>query len=56
MVQKLITEERIQFGDDVNCRFSYGTAGFRGRAENLNRVVFRIGVLSALRSKVVGGK
>ena len=54
-MQILIAEERIQFGEDVNWRFSYGTAGFRDRAERLDRVVFRIGVLAALRSKVVGG-
>ena len=54
-VQSLIREERARFVDSVPWSFSYGTAGFRDKAERLDRVLFRVGVLAALRSKVVGG-
>merc|ERR1719281_1847402 len=34
----------------------YGTAGFRTNADNLDHVMFRMGVFAALRSKSLGGK
>lgn len=37
-------------------KFSYGTAGFRMPAENLDSVMFRMGLLAVLRSKVKGGQ
>ena len=39
-----------------NVKFSYGTAGFRTRAETLESVMFRMGLLSVLRSKAKGGQ
>ena len=54
-VQSLIQEERARFVESVPWSFSYGTAGFRDKAERLDRIVFRVGVLASLRSKVVGG-
>ncbi|ODV98376.1 hypothetical protein PACTADRAFT_38172 [Pachysolen tannophilus NRRL Y-2460] len=36
--------------------FSYGTAGFRMLAKNLDSVVFRVGLLASLRSKALNGK
>ena len=54
-VQSLIQEERARFVEAVSWTFSYGTAGFRDKAERLDRVLFRVGVLAAVRSKVVGG-
>ena len=54
-VQSLIREERTRFVEPVPWSFSYGTAGFRDKAERLDRVLFRVGVLAALRSMVVGG-
>ena len=55
LVQSLIREESSRFIESIPWRFSYGTAGFRDKAERLDRVLFRVGVLAALRSKVVGG-
>ena len=54
-VQSLIYEECARFVEEIPWTFSYGTAGFRDKAERLGRVLFRVGVLAALRSKVVGG-
>ncbi|KAF8468889.1 hypothetical protein BDZ91DRAFT_721316 [Kalaharituber pfeilii] len=36
--------------------FSYGTAGFRMKADLLDSVIFRVGLLAALRSKRLGGQ
>lgn len=36
--------------------FTYGTAGFRLKAANMDSVMFRVGVLAALRSMTLGGK
>lgn len=54
-MQSLTREECARFVEAVPWSFSYGTAGFREKAERLDRVLFRVGVLAALRSKVVGG-
>ncbi|KAF7310872.1 Phosphoacetylglucosamine mutase [Mycena chlorophos] len=40
----------------ANVRFQYGTAGFRTIASVLDSVLFRVGVLAALRSKKLDGK
>ena len=37
-------------------KFSYGTAGFRMPAENLDSVMFRMGLLAVLRSKAKDGQ
>ncbi|RPA72714.1 Phosphoacetylglucosamine mutase [Ascobolus immersus RN42] len=37
-------------------KFSYGTAGFRMKAELLESVIFRVGLLAAIRSRKLGGK
>lgn len=55
LIQSLTREESARFVESVPWSFSYGTAGFRDKAERLDRVLFRVGVLAALRSKVVGG-
>jgi phosphoacetylglucosamine mutase len=44
-------EERERWGGLPTAAALYGTAGFRGRADKLDRVVFRGGVLAALRSR-----
>lgn len=36
--------------------FAYGTAGFRTAAEGLDHVMFRMGILAAIRSKALGGQ
>lgn len=37
-------------------KFSYGTAGFRMRADHLDSVMYRMGLLAVLRSKAKDGK
>ncbi|KAF5390183.1 hypothetical protein D9757_002983 [Collybiopsis confluens] len=37
-------------------RFQYGTAGFRTIADTLDSVLFRVGIIAALRSKKLDGK
>ena len=37
-------------------KFSYGTAGFRALADNLDSVMFRMGLLAVLRSKAKNGQ
>eukprot|EP00741_Cyanophora_paradoxa_P007748 tig00001206_g7496.t1 len=37
-------------------QFRYGTIGFRGHADDLEPVMFRLGIVAALRSKKSGGK
>lgn len=37
-------------------KFSYGTAGFRMRADHLESVMYRMGLLAVLRSKAKDGK
>lgn len=41
-------------GDGRN--FGYGTAGFRAPAEGLDHVLFRVGLLAAIRSKFLSGR
>ncbi|KAF7868347.1 hypothetical protein EAF04_004879 [Stromatinia cepivora] len=40
----------------VNRAFQYGTAGFRMKATLLDSVVFRVGLVAALRSRKLGGQ
>lgn len=37
-------------------KFAYGTAGFRARADTLDSVMFRMGLLAVLRSKAKSGQ
>ena len=39
---------------DPHAHIAYGTAGFRTRAEKLDHVMFRMGILAALRSAKTG--
>lgn len=39
-----------------NIKFAYGTAGFRTRADSLDSVMFRMGLLAVLRSKAKSGQ
>ncbi|KAL5471476.1 hypothetical protein EMCRGX_G029596 [Ephydatia muelleri] len=47
----IVAEERRIFAGHPVKAFQYGTAGFRERGELLETVVFRIGLLAAIRSK-----
>lgn len=55
VIDKLVHEERARFAKDIPWKFSYGTAGFRDKGERLDRVLFRMGVLASLRSRVLQG-
>ncbi|XP_005181704.1 phosphoacetylglucosamine mutase [Musca domestica] len=46
---------REMYQKKSNARIQYGTAGFRGNADNLDSTMFRMGVLATLRSRVLGG-
>ncbi|KAK0172580.1 hypothetical protein PV328_005881 [Microctonus aethiopoides] len=43
-----------QYPNKCSRKFEYGTAGFRTRAEYLDHLLFRMGILAVLRSKVKG--
>ena len=51
-----LIEKRVQVGCQQHPnktpegRIAYGTAGFRTRAEKLDHVMFRMGILAALRA------
>jgi phosphoacetylglucosamine mutase len=51
LVEGLELEERKRWGSLPAGEALYGTAGFRDRADRLGRVVFRVGVLAALRAR-----
>ncbi|XP_059216395.1 phosphoacetylglucosamine mutase [Stomoxys calcitrans] len=46
---------REMYPKKSNDPIQYGTAGFRGKAENLDSTMFRMGVLATLRSRILGG-
>ncbi|KAK3393724.1 N-acetylglucosamine-phosphate mutase-like protein [Podospora didyma] len=64
------SEQVLAYGDDIVAaskkhpivplekgqRYSYGTAGFRMKADLLEGIAFRVGVLAALRSRSLGGQ
>lgn len=54
METSVVVEELSRFPGEVPWKFAYGTAGFRDKADRLDRVLFRMGLLAALRSKSVG--
>lgn len=41
-------------GNPATCKVAYGTAGFRGKADTLDHIFFRMGILAVLRSKAKG--
>lgn len=41
-------------GNPATSKVTYGTAGFRGKAETLDHIFFRMGLLAVLRSKLKG--
>ncbi|CAI8033192.1 Phosphoacetylglucosamine mutase [Geodia barretti] len=56
LVEGLEREEKKRWGSLPAGEALYGTAGFRDRADRLGRVVFRVGVLAALRARATRGK
>ncbi|KAG1862233.1 phosphoacetylglucosamine mutase [Suillus subluteus] len=53
---KEIQERSDRHPKPADIKFQYGTAGFRTLGKTLDSVLFRVGVLAALRSKKLGGK
>ncbi|CAH1763608.1 10155_t:CDS:10 [Entrophospora sp. SA101] len=51
-----IKETSINHPKPQNINYTYGTAGFRMKAELLDSTVFRVGILAALRSKKLDSK
>ncbi|KAI4189745.1 MAG: hypothetical protein L6R41_001261 [Letrouitia leprolyta] len=51
-----ISAASAKFPKPADKRFQYGTAGFRLRATFLDSVVFRVGLLAALRSRKLNGQ
>ncbi|XP_065071481.1 phosphoacetylglucosamine mutase-like [Rhopilema esculentum] len=54
MWQKVVASSKKYEGAQM--KFTYGTAGFRQRASDLDSVLFKVGILSVLRSKAKCGK
>jgi phosphoacetylglucosamine mutase len=54
-LQKLVSEDQKLFGPPKK-KFSYGTAGFRDKGDQLGQVVFRMGILAHLRSLATKGR
>ncbi|KAL8935360.1 MAG: hypothetical protein Q9216_005466 [Gyalolechia sp. 2 TL-2023] len=52
----VIRAASAKFPKPADKRFQYGTAGFRMKASLLDSVVFRIGLLAALRSRKLNGQ
>ncbi|MCJ1440672.1 MAG: Phosphoacetylglucosamine Mutase [Stictis urceolatum] len=52
----LVVTASGKFPKPADKEFQYGTAGFRMKANLLDSVVFRVGLLAALRSKKLNGK
>ncbi|KAF8528001.1 phosphoacetylglucosamine mutase [Hysterangium stoloniferum] len=59
-MSSLLVDSIAHFSDlhpkPSNVKFSYGTAGFRTVANVLDSVLFRVGIIAALRSKRLDGK
>ncbi|KAL8728395.1 MAG: hypothetical protein Q9166_005439 [cf. Caloplaca sp. 2 TL-2023] len=51
-----LTAAAAKFPKPTDRTFQYGTAGFRMRAVLLDSVVFRVGLLAALRSRKLNGQ
>ncbi|EEQ39081.1 putative phosphoacetylglucosamine mutase [Clavispora lusitaniae] len=56
MLADKVNAKAARHSRPANAAFTYGTAGFRMKAELLDYVNFTVGILAALRSKYLGGK
>ncbi|CUM66385.1 uncharacterized protein PRCAT00004049001 [Priceomyces carsonii] len=56
MSLKQLLEEHLKAHPTPEAKISYGTAGFRSKATNLDYVNYTVGILAALRSKHFKGK
>jgi phosphoacetylglucosamine mutase len=48
-------DEAIKSHPSLGLTYSYGTAGFRTKADTLDPVLFRVGLMAALRSQYKAG-
>ncbi|KAI5954461.1 PCM1 [Candida jiufengensis] len=55
-LKDLIESQSFKHLRPENITFTYGTAGFRMNAKNLDYVNYTVGILASLRSKYLGGK
>lgn len=55
LLWKMKLQEGIDKHPSNGMRFTYGTAGFRTKADTLDSVLFRVGLLAALRSQCLQG-
>ncbi|ORY77999.1 Phosphoacetylglucosamine mutase [Leucosporidium creatinivorum] len=55
-LNEVVIKHRSSLHPRPDVTFAYGTAGFRTSADLLDSVIFRVGLLAALRSKKLGGK
>ncbi|XP_019864406.1 PREDICTED: phosphoacetylglucosamine mutase-like [Amphimedon queenslandica] len=55
IIEGFVTEDRARFPNGPPKKFSYGTAGFRERANLLECVLFRASVIAGLRSRAARG-
>ncbi|KAI9665589.1 MAG: Phosphoacetylglucosamine Mutase [Trizodia sp. TS-e1964] len=55
-LREKIAEASSKYPKPKELTFQYGTSGFRTKAVNLDSVVFRVGLLAALRSMRLGGQ
>lgn len=55
-IQNSLSKYIIAHPKPEGLKFSYGTAGFRTKAVNLDYVNYTVGILASLRSKYFGGK
>ena len=51
---RVVMERGRHLNPDPKAHIAYGTAGFRTRAEKLDHVMFRMGILAAIRSAKTG--
>lgn len=56
MVSKFNPNSASNYSKLANVTYTYGTAGFRMKADLLDYVNYTVGILAALRSKYLGGK
>ncbi|CAG7721950.1 unnamed protein product [Allacma fusca] len=56
LLKQYVTDNASQHPRKHDTFIGYGTAGFRTGADLLDHVMFRVGLISALRSKSLGGK
>ncbi|KAI8583442.1 hypothetical protein K450DRAFT_223710 [Umbelopsis ramanniana AG] len=59
MTQMILDQQRIRAANEIHptpdVKFAYGTAGFRMQADKLDSIMFKVGIIAALRSLKLNG-